>query len=202
MYFSKKVIKMAGRPIAFDQELAIEKATELFWIKGYKATSLEDLIGVMKIQKGSFYNTFGSKRKLFVEIVKRYDAKSLTQFQKSLNASDNPVELIKSVFIKLAGETTNKTTKGCFAGNIIVELDCTDGELTIQAKSHLIKLEKIFVQHIKEAQRNNVIKNNISAEFIGNYLLNLWNGLNITRRIYPASEALQKQVEFQLQLLN
>lgn len=107
---------MAGRPKTFDQEIAIEKATELFWIKGYKATSLEDLITVMKIKKGSFYNTFGSKRKLFVEIVKRYDNKSLTDFQKSLNTSDNPIKLIKSIFIKLASETSNKTTKGCFAG--------------------------------------------------------------------------------------
>lgn len=55
---------MAGRPKIFDQELAMEKASELFRLKGYKSTSLDDLINVMQIQKGSFYNTFGSKKKI------------------------------------------------------------------------------------------------------------------------------------------
>ena len=60
---------MAGRPKIFDQEKALEKASKLFWEKGYEATSLEDLITVMGIQKGSFYNTFGNKKQLGLKIL-------------------------------------------------------------------------------------------------------------------------------------
>lgn len=193
---------MAGRPKIFDQEIAIEKASELFRLKGYKSTSLEDLINVMQIQKGSFYNTFGSKKDLFLEIIKRYDNRSLNNFRKALNETDNPIELIKTIFLKLASDTSNKTIKGCFAGNIIVELDCIDKELTNQAKLHLIQLEQIFIEQIELAKAKNTVNPNLNSEFIGNYLLNLWNGLNITRRIYPASEELKKKVEFQLAVLN
>lgn len=192
---------MAGRPKIFDQEIAIEKASELFRLKGYKSTSLEDLINVMQIQKGSFYNTFGSKKDLFLEIIKRYDNKSLNNFRKALNETDNPIELIKSIFLKLACDTSNKTIKGCFAGNTIVELNCIDKELTNQAKLHLIQLEQIFIEQIELAKAKNMVNPNSNSEFIGNYLLNLWNGLNITRRIYPASEELKRKVEFQLAIL-
>lgn len=193
---------MAGRPKIFDQEIAIERASELFQLKGYKSTSLEELINVMQIQRGSFYNTFGSKKELFLEIIKRYDTKSLNDLRKSLDETENPIELIKSIFLKLASNTSNKTIKGCFAGNTIVELDCTDKELTNQAKLHLMQLEQIFIEQIELAKTKNRVNPNANSKFIGNYLLNLWNGLNITRRIYPASEELKKQVEFQLALLN
>ena len=49
----------------FDQKEALGKAMELFWEKGYEATSLSDLTTRLNIGKGSFYNTFGSKRQLY-----------------------------------------------------------------------------------------------------------------------------------------
>lgn len=142
------------------------------------------------------------KKKLFLEIIIRYDNKSLNNFRKALNETDNPIELIKSIFLKLACDTSNKAINGCFAGNTIVELDCIDKELTNQAKLHLIQLEQIFIEQIELAKAKNKVNPNLSSEFVGNYLLNLWSGLNITRRIYPASEELKKKVEFQLAVLN
>ena len=49
----------------FDIDEAIDRATEVFWAKGYEATSLADLIKATGVNKGSFYNAFGSKKKLF-----------------------------------------------------------------------------------------------------------------------------------------
>lgn len=63
---------MAG-VIAFDYERALDKATRLFWKNGYTGTSLRDLLKVMGIGEGSFYNTLKSKKRLFLECVRRYD---------------------------------------------------------------------------------------------------------------------------------
>ncbi len=49
----------------FDEEKALGKALDLFWEKGYRATSLNDLTIRLSIGKGSFYDTFGSKKQLF-----------------------------------------------------------------------------------------------------------------------------------------
>ena len=54
-----------GRPRQFNEEQALEAAMEQFWAVGYEATSLQDLLRVMKLSKSSLYQTFGSKHDLF-----------------------------------------------------------------------------------------------------------------------------------------
>lgn len=193
---------MAGRPRIFDQKQALEKAAKLFWEKGYEATSLEDLITVMGIQKGSFYNTFGSKKQLFIESIKLHDTKSFTEFRKLLNETNNPIELIKSLFLQFADGPETEHNKGCFAGNILAELVGLDEDLTVDAKKYLKTLETIFFEQIKISQENGTLKNQTDAKILGRYLLNLWNGINITRRIYQTNKELKPLIEFQLSIIN
>ena len=61
-----------GRTIAFDYEQALDQATWLFWKNGYSGTSLRDLLKIIGIGEGSFYNTLKSKKRLYLECVKRY----------------------------------------------------------------------------------------------------------------------------------
>jgi TetR/AcrR family transcriptional repressor of nem operon len=60
----------------FDIDEATDKATEVFWKKGYEATSMADLIEAMQINKGSQYNAFGSKKEIFDRALVRYDQKN------------------------------------------------------------------------------------------------------------------------------
>src|SRR5215471_206663 len=61
-----------ARRIEFDYEGAIDKATRVFWKKGYSNTSLRDLLKAMGIGEGSFYNTVKSKKALYLLCLKRY----------------------------------------------------------------------------------------------------------------------------------
>jgi TetR/AcrR family transcriptional regulator, transcriptional repressor for nem operon len=61
-----------GRGIAFDYARALDRATWLFWKNGYAGTSLRDLLKVIGIGEGSFYNTLKSKKQLYMECVKHY----------------------------------------------------------------------------------------------------------------------------------
>ncbi|HWK64445.1 MAG TPA: TetR/AcrR family transcriptional regulator [Rhizobiaceae bacterium] len=61
-----------GRPRAFDRDLALKQATEVFWSKGYDNTSVADLTRVMGINSPSLYAAFGSKEALFREAVQLY----------------------------------------------------------------------------------------------------------------------------------
>ncbi len=62
----------AGRPRAFDREVALERALEVFWRHGYEATSISALTAAMGIRPPSLYAAFGDKRRLFDEAVRRY----------------------------------------------------------------------------------------------------------------------------------
>ena len=63
-----------ARALEFDLEKALGKATRLFWKTGYVGTSLRDLLKSMGIGEGSFYNTFKSKKLVYLESLKRYNA--------------------------------------------------------------------------------------------------------------------------------
>jgi TetR/AcrR family transcriptional regulator, transcriptional repressor for nem operon len=202
IYLCNNNKKMAGRPKIFDQQTALEKASKLFWEKGYEATSLDDLISVMGIQKGSFYHSFGSKKLLFIETIKLYEKISFEEYEKLLKETENPIELIKAFFLHCADSPKSEHLKGCFAGNTLAELTGIDEELTRNAKEYLKKLENIFFEQISIAQNNKTIKNKTEPKILARYLLNLWNGINITRRIYQSNEDLKPLIEFQLSILN
>jgi AcrR family transcriptional regulator len=54
-----------GRPRIFDPDLVLENAMQLFWSKGYEATSLQDLLATTGLSKSSLYESFGNKQRLF-----------------------------------------------------------------------------------------------------------------------------------------
>ena len=61
-----------GRPAGFDRNTVLQKAMLLFWANGYQATAISDLVKCMGIQSASIYSAFGSKEKLFDEVVQLY----------------------------------------------------------------------------------------------------------------------------------
>ena len=64
-----------GRPRNFDRDVALQRAMELFWAKGYESAQLGDLTTAMGINPPSFYAAFGSKEQAFREAVQLYERK-------------------------------------------------------------------------------------------------------------------------------
>jgi AcrR family transcriptional regulator len=61
-----------GRPRTFDRDAALITATELFWKKGYDATSIAELCDSIGIEAPSLYAAFGSKENLYSECLDYY----------------------------------------------------------------------------------------------------------------------------------
>ncbi|MFE5588533.1 helix-turn-helix domain-containing protein, partial [Kitasatospora sp. NPDC056531] len=55
-----------ARTKEFDPDAALQAALELFWRRGYEATSMADLVEGLGIARASIYATFGSKRELYL----------------------------------------------------------------------------------------------------------------------------------------
>jgi AcrR family transcriptional regulator len=65
-------MKKRGRPLSFDRSVALTRAMEVFWAKGYEGAQLVDLTKAMGINPPSFYAAFESKQRLFCESVALY----------------------------------------------------------------------------------------------------------------------------------
>ena len=105
-----------GRPRSFDEKDALEKATQVFWSKGYDGVTIDDLVTGMGVGKPSLYSIFGDKRTLFLRVLKAYaDAKGA----RAANALFLPRTLRDSLtaFLGHAVETATEegSAPGCLA---------------------------------------------------------------------------------------
>jgi TetR/AcrR family transcriptional repressor of nem operon len=192
---------MAGRPSLFDQEKVLDKATDLFWTRGYEATSLDDLLAVMKMGKSSFYHAFGSKKELFEKVMDRFVNEAMQRLVADLPTHRQPMERIRVFFREIAGSETARHKKGCFMGNTIVELTNNEKSLSTRAVHRLEKMEGLFLHYIRLAQASGELKTKEDPVVLARYLQTMWNGLNITRRIHPDAAVLLPLIELQLQVL-
>src|ERR1700757_4371856 len=68
----QKTTRPRGRPRSFDETGALEKATQVFWSKGYDGGTIDDLVAGMGGGRPSLYAVFGGKRAIFLRALKVY----------------------------------------------------------------------------------------------------------------------------------
>jgi AcrR family transcriptional regulator len=70
---TKKEMNMAGRPREFDRDVALVRARDEFWARGYEGTSMADLVAALGLASARIYAAFGSKEQLFRETIELYE---------------------------------------------------------------------------------------------------------------------------------
>ena len=192
---------MAGRPAIFDEEKVLDKATDLFWTKGYEATSLDDLLTVMGMGKSSFYHAFGSKKELFEKVMDRFSNEAMLRLVNDLPMDPHPIERIKDFFREIAASDPARHRLGCFMGNTVVGLTNNDKGLSARAIRRLEGMEELFLLYIRKALTSGGLQTKEDPRVLARYLQTMWNGLNITRRVHPDPAVLLPLIELQLKVL-
>src|SRR5882672_933614 len=118
-----------ARPKEFDREVAVERAMSVFWSKGYAATSTDDLLQAMQIGRQSMYDTFGDKRRLYVEALKRYQQESVAGHIKRLRSIASPLAGIEALVVGVVSSDRTTREKGCMGVGAICEFGTADPEL-------------------------------------------------------------------------
>ena len=77
-----------GRPRAFDENTVLAGARDLFWAQGYGATSVQDLVDGLSLQRGSLYGAFGDKRALYLKAVTLYATENRQRLESALDAAE------------------------------------------------------------------------------------------------------------------
>jgi len=193
---------MRGRPTIYDDSNIIKKAQEIFWQKGYSATSLSDLQKATGAGAGSFYNTFkGGKKEVFQKAVQERRL-AFDSFKSQLEISESPLELIKDFFISIADASKDEHFKGCIIANTVVEMTYIDEDLEESAVQILKDVEQMFTGAIKQEQIKGNLQTQTPSEILGKYLITFWCGLNTLRRMYPDKNVLKNQIEMQLAVIS
>jgi len=193
---------MTGRPKTFDEHEVIDRAQRVFWRRGYSAASTEELLAAMGIGKGSFYLAFpGGKRELFEKTVQQFHRDNLRQLEQLVATNAQPLEVLKDYFRRIATAAPEAHERGCYLGNTVMEMTSLDPQLQQAAGRLLKKLEALFFTVIRQAQATGQLTNPTPARLLARHLLTLWNGLSITRRLYPDNAQLRELIDLQLAVL-
>src|SRR6202795_3725496 len=111
------IAKRRGRPRSFDETGALEKATKVFWSKGYDGVTIDDLVAGMGVGRPSLYAVFGDKRTIFLRVLREYAERKGALAAKALLS---PKSLRDSIagFLRYAVESA--TEKGSARGCLLV----------------------------------------------------------------------------------
>src|SRR5271167_2222430 len=109
--------KPRGRPRSFDESDALEKATQVFWSKGYDGVTIDDLVAGMGVGRPSLYAIFGDKRAIFLRVLRAYAERKGALAAKALLSPQGLRDSIAG-FLRYAVESA--TEKGSARGCLLV----------------------------------------------------------------------------------
>src|SRR5271165_3586673 len=113
----QKTARPRGRPRSFDERDALEKATQVFWSKGYDGVTIDDLVAGMGVGRPSLYAVFGDKRAIFLCVLRAYAERKGASASKALLSPHTLRDSIAG-FLRHAVETS--TEKGLARGCLLV----------------------------------------------------------------------------------
>jgi TetR/AcrR family transcriptional repressor of nem operon len=144
---------MAGRPLEFDRNEALDKAMQLFWRQGYDGTSLSDLTAAMGVGRQSLYGAFGDKRTLFVACLERYTEEIFEKSLLSLLEGDGPpLAGIERVLDAWEAYVGSDQFTGCLLGKALAELGMHDPKLDALLRKKLDRIRGCFERALTRAQ--------------------------------------------------
>ena len=101
------------RPKTFSIDVALAGAMELFWKHGYRATSMQQVADQLKLSRSSIYRTFGTKARLFVQVLGRYGGANCAPGLRELCTSQTPRAALVKVF-EVVGSRNDRQAPGVY----------------------------------------------------------------------------------------
>jgi TetR/AcrR family transcriptional repressor of nem operon len=190
------------RPKAFDPDDALQKAMQVFWERGYEATSVQDLVEGMGINRFSLYSTFGDKHQLFVAVLERYCTTIVADLLGELEQSAAGLTAIRQFFLRLVDFfAAAKGWRGCLITNTAVELAPHDAQAAAKVQAYVVRLEEAFYRVLLQAQSPQQLAATPPCRDLARFLTGSALGLGVLAKTSPGRQALEGYVRVILSVL-
>jgi TetR/AcrR family transcriptional repressor of nem operon len=172
-----------ARTKVFNEEEVLNKALELFWEKGYNATSAQDLVDGLGISRSSLYDTYGDKYQLFKNSLLQYRKKFAGAMIDMIGKSTDSEKTLNDVFHYVVTESLQeKCSKGCFMVNSSIELAPHNSEIAEIVNSNMQDIEEALVQLIKKGQEAGQFSKSHTPRSLARFVFNTISGLRVASK--------------------
>ncbi len=181
-----------ARPREFDVDSALERAMDVFWSKGYEATSLDDLCSATGLSRSSLYATFGNKRELLLQTVDRYVEQRTPRIEAILERFPNVSEGIAALLQEFIHQIVSGAgRRGCFLGNCAAELPRGDRTAVARVRQGLESTEATFRHALTEAQGRGELPSGTDVDALARFLTASFQGLRLVGKVNPDRAVLE-----------
>lgn len=190
-----------ARTKAFDEDATLQRATDLFQAKGFEATSIQDLVDHLGINRQSLYDTFGDKQALYLASLERYSHAGRRPFAELL---EGPLPLRKAlgtIFALAVDRLLSPDGSACLMAHAALERAADDPETRLCVRNNLNQLFELFEKRLRRAQADGELGPAHDPAALARYLQNAFHGLQVTARSGASRDDLEGIVRVTLSVL-
>lgn len=155
----------------FDRNEVIDKTMMLFWENGYNASSMQQIGDATGLKPGSIYHSFGSKEKMFREVLDNYSSKSLDKIRETIDSARSVGEGICNHLENVVQQATQTDYYSCLLVKTQLELtpETDENSLHATASRKLSEVEKLFASYLERE-----FNDKVSAERATSIMLHIF----------------------------
>ncbi|MFD4631967.1 TetR/AcrR family transcriptional regulator [Streptomyces sp. NPDC058284] len=193
-----------ARTKEFDPDTALQSALELFWRRGYEATSMADLVEALGIGRASIYATFGNKHELYLKALERYATLQDPRLLTELSQPGPALPAVRALVRRFGAEATSAEARlnGCFITNTAAELGPHDESAARCVERSWERLETLMHSALVRAQAQGELPGNRDPLTLARMLLVVMQGLRVVGKASTDPARVRDAVEQALTLLD
>jgi TetR/AcrR family transcriptional repressor of nem operon len=186
-----------ARPRQFDPDEVLERSMREFWQRGYRDTSIDDLVEATGVRPGSLYNVFhGGKRELFLSSLELYSRLVVPEKMGALERPGASLAELRAYFDGLLRDlATPEGRMGCLMVNSTIELAAEDSEVGEIVRRHMARLERNAARALRNAKRKGEIPKHVDPAAKATQLMATGMGLMVVGKTDPGAKVLKTIVD-------
>ncbi|MFF2776550.1 TetR/AcrR family transcriptional regulator [Streptomyces sp. NPDC058052] len=193
-----------ARTKEFDPEAALQAALDLFWARGYEATSMADLVEHLGIGRASIYATFGNKHELYLKALDRYLETRDPGLVEELSAPGPALPAVRALVRRFAAEATAERERlnGCFVTNSAAELAPRDPVVARRVELSWEQIETLLYAALTRARAQGELPEGRDPRTLSRMLLVLLQGIRVVGKASTDPARVRDAAEEALRLLD
>ncbi|TAL99113.1 MAG: TetR/AcrR family transcriptional regulator [Paraburkholderia sp.] len=174
----------------FDEDSAFAQALEVFWRKGFRATSMLDLAEATGVQRGSLYNAYGDKEEIFMRVFERYTERFIAGARQALKKPDVRDSLLAFFAFVIASLVQGTPSRGCLSTKTAIEVDPDSPRLREALQKMIDQLEAAVLSALDTPEAKTRLA--IPAAQAAKLVVTMTRGIAVMERVYGDPKSLKQ----------